>query len=97
MPRDKRKVEAALRAKGFEPKEGDHHLFVYRTMAGLLTDIRTKTSHTQKMKSLDSSILLQMARQCHLQNSDFLKLVDCPMNQAQYELALRERDPDLLR
>lgn len=96
MPRDKRKVEAALKAKGFEPKEGDHHFFVYRTVAGLLTDIRTKTSHTQKMKSLDSSLLAQMARQCRLPASDFLDLVDCPMDQARYERVLRERDPDVL-
>lgn len=66
MPRDKRKVEEALLKKGFENKEGDHHFYIYHTLQGKKSSIRTKTSHTPKMKEINDGILAQMAKQCRL-------------------------------
>lgn len=48
MPRDRRDVEGGLQAKGFRLKEGDHHFFLYFSLAGLKTPVFTKTSHGQK-------------------------------------------------
>lgn len=83
MQRDKRKVEQALLKKGFEQDETHHHIFVYRTEAGLLTPIRTRTSHGGK--TLDNHLLGEMAKQCRLDRSHFLDLVDCPLSRSAYE------------
>jgi hypothetical protein len=90
MPKDKRKVEEALLKKGFEDKEGDHHFFIYHTLQGKKSSIRTKTSHTPKMKEISDAILAQMAKQCRLNKQDFMNLIDCPLSREQYEARLTE-------
>lgn len=92
MPREKLKVEAALLSKGFMRRTGDHRYFVYITVDGLITRASTKTSHTPKMKDIPDNLLGQMARQCFLTRSQFLELVDCPMDRTTYEDVLRERE-----
>jgi hypothetical protein len=89
MPKKKAKVEAALQRKGFELDERHHHYFTYVTLDGKVTAIKTKTSHTPKMKEIPDNILSQMANQCHLKKSDFLKLVDCPLSREDYEAILQ--------
>lgn len=91
MPKDKRKVEEALLKKGFEDKEGDHHFFIYHTLQGKKSSIRTKTSHTPKMKEISDGILAQMAKQCRLNKQDFMNLIDCPLSREQYEARLIEK------
>lgn len=91
MPREKRKIEDALTGKGFERKEGDHHFFVYVTTQGKKSSVRTKTSHTPKMKEINDGLLIQMAKQCHLNKQEFLNLVDCPLSRESYEGLLLER------
>lgn len=85
MPRNKQDVEQSLKRKGFVRREGDHHYFVYHTIAGLKTAIFTKTSHTPKMREIPDNLLGQMARQCRLSKSEFLDLVDCPLSREGYE------------
>ena len=91
MPRDRKKVESSLQAKGFTKIEGDHHFFVYETREGLRTRARTKTSHSPKVRDVADNLLGQMARQCFLNKSEFLKLVDCPMSREAYEERLTEQ------
>ena len=91
MPRKKTKVEAGLKTKGFQQSEGDHHFFVYVTTEGKKTAIRTKTSHTPKMKEIPDNLLGQMAKQCKLNKQSFLSLIDCPLSTEQYEAKLREQ------
>lgn len=91
MPKDKRKVEQALLKKGFEDAEGDHHFFIYHTWQGKKSSIRTKTSHTPKMKELNDGILAQMAKQCCLNKQDFMNLIDCPLSREKYESYLTEK------
>lgn len=91
MPRKKSQVESALTRKGFEKAEGDHHFFVYVTTDGKKTTLRTKTSHTPKMKDIPDHLLTQMAKQCGLSKPEFLQLIDCPMDRDQYESLIRER------
>ncbi len=90
MPRSKREVEAALKAKGFSQDEKDHHFFVYVTKEGKKTRARTKTSHTVKMKEIPDNLIAQMAKQCKLTKPQFLQLVDCPLDRDGYEAALRK-------
>jgi predicted RNA binding protein YcfA (HicA-like mRNA interferase family) len=96
MPRSKSQVESALRQKGFAPVRKDHNYFVYINLDGTRTTIKTKTSHTKKMKDIPDNLLAQMAKQCGLSKSDFLKLVDCSLDQQQYQKLLdKKRDlPD---
>lgn len=91
MPRKKTKVEAGLKEKGFEQREGDHHFFTYVTIEGKKTTIKTKTSHTPKMKEIPDNLLGQMAKQCKLTKQEFLDLVDCPLSRCQYEKNLRKQ------
>jgi len=88
MPKDKRKVEDGLLKKGFVEKEGDHHFFIYHTLQGKKSSIRTKTSHTPKMKEIGDGLLTQMAKQCGLSKQDFNNLIDCPLSREQYEALL---------
>jgi hypothetical protein len=91
MPRAKRDLEAGLVAKGFIQDDNDHHFFVYWTLDGRKSRARTKTSHTQKRKDIGDNILTQMAQQCKMTKSQFLELVDCPMDRVRYEAVLAER------
>lgn len=52
MPKEKAHVMAMLKKKGFKPASGDHNFFVYYTLDGKKTPIRTKTSQTPKMKDI---------------------------------------------
>ena len=92
MPREKKSVEAALKAKGFQAKEGDHHYFVYWTVEGKKTPVFTKTSHGPKPKDISDNLLSLMAHQCRLTKPKFLELVDCPMSREKYEEALQEAE-----
>jgi hypothetical protein len=90
MVRPKSKVEAGLQNKGFKKTEGDHHYFVYTTLDGKVTTIKTKTSHTPKMKDIPDNILSLMAKQCRLNKSNFLDLIDCPLRREDYETELKK-------
>jgi predicted transcriptional regulator len=81
MPRNKSRLEKSLLDKGFIKTEGDHNYFIYYTQDGLKTAVKTKTSHTKKMKDIPDNLLSQMAKQCRLNKAEFLNLVDCPLSQ----------------
>lgn len=91
MPREKKDVEAGLKNKGFQEAQGDHRYFTYWTMEGKKTAIFTKTSHGSRPRSLDDSLLGQMARQVHLSKSQFLDLIDCPLTRDNYEQCLAQK------
>ncbi len=92
MQRDKRQIEAALEAKGFNRTEGDHSYFYYCTLEGKKTTARTKTSHTPKMKTISDELLGKMARQCHLTKPQFMELVDCPLSRQGLEKLLAAQE-----
>lgn len=91
MQRDKSKIEASLQRKGFVPNETHHSYFVYHTLAGKKTLVKTKTSHTPKMKAIGDPLLGKMAQQVHLRKMEFIDLIDCPMDQEAYEGILRTK------
>lgn len=90
MSRPRKAIEQALEAKGFERVEGDHHYFAYVTKDGRKTRARTKTSHSPKIRDIADNLLGLMARQCLLTRTEFLRLVDCPMDREMYEQRLVE-------
>jgi len=89
MPRPRTKVESALKSKGFSLEEGDHHYFIYVSEDGLVTNVKTKTSHGAKMKDIPDNLLSAMARQLALSRPDFLSFVDCDLDRRSYERQLR--------
>lgn len=91
MQRDARKFESALKKKGFREDERDHSYFIYHTLSGKKTLVKTKTSHTPKMKTLGDSLLGQITKQLHLTKTELLDLIDCTMNQEKYESILRAK------
>lgn len=92
MARERKKVEAALKTKGFRTKEGDHHYFIFYSREDKKTIIKTKTSHSPKTKTLGDPLISAMAKQCFLTKDEFLDLVDCPMTQEVYEQKMREKE-----
>lgn len=85
MQRDKEKVERSLRSKGFRRTATHHKFFIYWTLKGGKTTVKTKTSHGSSSKSLGVALLGRMADQCHLETWEFMDLVDCPLDQEGYE------------
>ena len=51
------KVEAALRRKGFQQKDGDHIHFIYYTVEGKKTPVRTMLSRGSKTSGYRGPIL----------------------------------------
>jgi hypothetical protein len=86
MPRKQADVERALRNKGFTQSESHHHFFIYHSIAGLKTPVKTKTSHGQR--EISDDLLGKMAQQVKLSKGDFLDLVDCPLSREAYEAKL---------
>ena len=90
MPRDKRDVISNLKKKGFVDSKQTHHDYLtYKTNEGKISSVYTYTSHSGK--EIADSILSQMAKQCKLTRTQFLKLIDCTMNQQEYELELKNQ------
>lgn len=85
MPREKREIEGGLQRKGFRRDDKEHRIFWYFTLNGKRSRVKTWTSHSPKMKTVDNSLLSKMAKQCKLDKDQFLKLVDCPLEQREYE------------
>lgn len=85
--KSKREVESALKKKGFQQDEGDHHWFIYWTAEGKKSTVRTKTSHGST-KDLGEGLLKEMARQLRISKTQFIDLVDCPMQREEYEILL---------
>jgi hypothetical protein len=83
--RERDDIKTALQSKGFVADDTHHTLFVYWTMEGKKTPIRTRTSHGSSHKTLGDPLLLQMAKQVKLTKKRFLELVDCTLDQRGYE------------
>ncbi len=88
MPRDTKKAQSALLSKGFCRDDSHHHYFMYCTTDGKRTTVKTHTSHNSK--ELNDFLIGRMAKQCKLTKSQFLNLIDCSLDQVEYEKILRE-------
>jgi hypothetical protein len=86
---EKSSVMDALRKKGYREESGakDHHSFVYYN-GTQKTTVRTKTSRSSKIRTLDDSLVGKMAKQCHLSKNDFVRLVRCSLSGEEYRLML---------
>lgn len=91
MPLQRRKIIQNLTKKGFtEIGDGDHIVlrFEYR---GVKTFIRTKISRGSKYKEISEKLIAQMARQCRINKTEFVGLVECTVSQRDYIDLLDEK------
>ncbi len=65
-------MEAALELKGFLRKEGDHHRFIYHSLAGKKTRTHTKTSNGAR----------------YIADNIISQLIECPLERKAYEAEL---------
>lgn len=84
-PRKRDDVSAALAKKGFAQSNNDHMKFTYFNSIGKKTQVWTKISRGSGHKDITVSNLSRMARQCKLSNTDFERLLDCPLDRDTYE------------
>lgn len=92
MPRERREILKNLLAKGFQKKQGSKHVcLIYHTPEGVSSAIVTVLSRGTGYKSIGDPLLGKMARQCELSRQKFLDLVDCEMDQTEYEQRLKAR------
>lgn len=91
MPLDKRKVKKGLRKKGFKPDDRDHKFYVYYTISGKISIVKTKVSHGSN-KDIHDGLVSMMQKQCKLdKKSDFINLINCPLKQGGYEAILKSK------
>ncbi|MBS1912742.1 MAG: hypothetical protein JST22_12210 [Bacteroidetes bacterium] len=90
MQLDSKKVGSAILSKGFRIDNSHHHYYIYHTIDGLRTTVRTYISHGSK-GGINDYLAGQMAKQCKLTKPEFMDLVNCPLTQDGYETILRER------
>ena len=89
-----RKVERALMKKGFEREFRDHVYFVYYSLSGKRTRIRTSISHGLKSRDIGDQLASLIARQCKLSLKQFKALIDCSLTQPEYEEIVKSSHKD---
>lgn len=91
MPLDKKDVSAGLLKKGFQNIGGDHWRYVYVTIDGKQTRVKTMISRGSYKQIADDTIS-NMKRQCKLdRNSEFFDLIQCPLRREDYEEILKNK------
>lgn len=85
MTRARDDIDSALQRKGFQMENGDHLYYIYCNLAGKKTLKKTKMSRGTSYKTIGDPLLGQMARQVGITKSEFLRLVDCTLDQRGYE------------
>ena len=61
---DRNEAEKSLRNKGFRLEKDHDHIFYYHEYRGRETGIKTKFSHSKKMKDIGGEILSSMKKRC---------------------------------
>lgn len=83
-----KQIDKALKKKGFVIEERDHHFYFYKN-DGKKTSINTKTSHSAS--EIGNSLIKIMAKQLHLEKSEFERLIKCTLSGEEYKEILKEK------
>jgi len=88
MKVDRNKIVSNLPKKGFV-KDDTHHIYFHHHYNGDTTGIHTYVSHSKKVE-YSGNLLAQVRKQLRLDsNKDVLDLVNCPMDEDQYNNILK--------
>ncbi|MFK5597938.1 hypothetical protein ACFZ8E_13110 [Methylobacterium sp. HMF5984] len=85
MMRERVAIVDALERKGFKCRGGDHEYYIYHNLDGKKTMYKTKVSRGTSYKNIGDDLIGKMARQVGLNKKLFLELVDCTLDQKQYD------------
>ncbi|MCX5861281.1 MAG: hypothetical protein NTW27_04045 [Deltaproteobacteria bacterium] len=87
---DRNEAEKSLRNKGFRLEKDHDHIFYYHEYRGRETGIKTKFSHSKKMKDIGGEILSSMKKQLRLNTLDeIVRFLECPMSEDEYLAVLK--------
>ena len=88
-----RDIRQALLSKGFRLREGgSHERYFLQDRDGKVTSIFTLLSRGSRPREYDDRLLGRMARQLKLSKGHLLKLIDCPLQHAEYPELLQRQD-----
>lgn len=76
-----RRIDSALKSKGFEKGQGNHRFYSF-FYQGKKTHIHTKISHSHD--EIGDELISRMADQLFLTKAEFKKLVNCPLKESGY-------------
>ena len=86
---ERAQIIASLTGKGFElERDGDHDVLTFKA-TGLTRAIFTKLSRGKKYRVYGRPLLSDMSHQLKLTRRQLDALVECPMQQPEYESVLR--------
>ena len=86
-----REIDAALRRKGFTCKsDGKHLRYSYILPGGNKAAVNTLISHGMMGSALSANLISRMARQLRLTKNEFLKLIDCTLDENGYREILQK-------
>lgn len=86
--RERKKIQKSLKKKGFAKTEGgDHEVYTFEYQ-GLRTDATTIISRGSGYKDYGSKLISDMSHHLFLSKNQLLSLIDCPMEQPDYERIL---------
>lgn len=86
--RERRKIRKSLKKKGFVMTEGGNHEVYTFEHQGLRTDVSTIISRGSGYKDYGSKLLGGMSDHLNLTKDELLNLIDCPLEQLDYERIL---------
>ena len=81
-------IDKALRKKGFEVSNKNHHFYYYMNN-GKKTNIFTKTSHSSD--EINDTLIKKMADQVRLEKNEFKELVQCTLSGERYREILIDK------
>ena len=89
---ERTQIVSSLTGKGFElDEDGDHDVLTLR-VNGLTRGIFTKLSRGKRYRVYGNPLLSDMSHQLKLTRRQLDSLIECPMQQADYEAILRSQD-----
>ena len=80
----RRDIESALEKKGFDKDVSPPHRYFHLEYKGKKTGIYTYTSHGSKYKVYQDPGINRIKKQLHLDKSQFIDLVSCPIDGEKY-------------
>lgn len=86
----RKKVQNALKRKGFDEVEESHHTYFHFIIDGEDTGIYTYVSRGSKYTSLGQNLLNKMAKQIKIRPNKFEQLIECTLTEADLQSIYRE-------
>lgn len=90
MQRATKTIVKALKKKGFAEEGGDHEFFFFNR-EGLTEGVFTRVSRSSTYREVSGNRLAEMGFQLKLGLKEFLRLVDCDMEEPEYAEILRNK------